>query len=62
VFLRHSTWTTDPITSPPRYLINIDELMIKQANIESTKLSLQEAFPQGMSEIKCTIKDVKNIN
>jgi hypothetical protein len=56
-----------------KYYFNIiDELRLQQANIGSTKLSLQKAFPQGcpevinipitVSEIKCTIKVLKNIN
>jgi hypothetical protein len=52
------------------YLYVTDELRIQKANIESTKVSLKEAFSQGFpdvinipiteSEVKCTIKVLKN--
>ena len=51
------------------YLNVIDELRIHKANIESTKVSLKEAFSQGFpeiinipiteSEVKCKIKVLK---
>ena len=54
------------------YLNIIDELNIQQANIESNKFSLKEAFSQGFteiiiipiteSEVKFTIKVLKNKN
>jgi len=56
-----------------KYHLNIiDDQKIQQANIESTKFSLKEAFCQGFaviinipiteSEVKCTFKCLKNKN
>lgn len=56
-----------------KYYCNIkDELRIQQANIESTELSLKEAFSQGcpevisipgtVSKVKYTIRGLKNGN
>jgi hypothetical protein len=53
-----------------KYYLNVtDDLRIQKANIESTKVSLKEAFSQGFSEIiiipitepevKCTIEVLK---
>jgi hypothetical protein len=52
------------------YLNIIDELKIQQANTVSTKFPLKKAFPQGFpdiintpiteSDVKCTIKVLKN--
>jgi hypothetical protein len=61
----------NPTKAFNKYCLNIIELRI-ESNIESTKFSLKAAFPQGFperikipvteSEVKCTIKVLKNKN